>query len=369
MKITAIEPISIGIPYKHDAPKTSHGSGAVREVMDAVYLKVETDAGITGWGEVFAFGNCPLMHAASELVVKKLAVGLQIDDIPAVMADLYRRTQGMSGKGPVRNALSGLDIALWDIKGKAEGKPIWKLLGGSGSRQRIPTYASLLRTGKAEYVVRLCHSALERGYKSIKIHERNDEAIESVAKARETVGSRIDLMLDTNCAWLPNQVIEKVKALAPYNIKWVEEPVYPPDDFKMLARIRKETGVPVAAGENLGTVQELERMLEAGAVDYVQPDVAKFGGICEMMKATDMAMRYGVPLMPHSPIYGPGLIATLHIASAMKVDPTCEYFYCDLEQSPMGDWAIPKNGHLHVPDGPGLGVDVDKDVIASYRLA
>jgi L-alanine-DL-glutamate epimerase-like enolase superfamily enzyme len=123
MKITAIEPIYIGIPYKHDAPKTRLGTGQVRELMDAVYLKVETDAGITGWGEAFGFSACAIAHAACDIVLKPLALGQKADDIQALMTDLYRKTQGLSLNGPARNAFSALDIALWDIKGKAEGKP------------------------------------------------------------------------------------------------------------------------------------------------------------------------------------------------------------------------------------------------------
>jgi D-galactarolactone cycloisomerase len=285
------------------------------------------------------------------------------------MTELYRRTQGMSLKGPVRHALSGLDIALWDIKGKAEGKPIWKLLGGDGMRKQIPVYASLLRTGNPDDVVRLCTSATQRGYRHIKLHERNEKVIEAVARARKTVGSDIDLMLDTNCAWLADEVMEKARALLPYDLKWLEEPVYPPDDFAMLARIRQEIGIPLAAGENLGTVQEFGRMLDAGAVDYIQPDVSKFGGICEMMKAVDVAQKRGAFFAPHSPIFGPGLISTLHIAAAMKAESLCEYYYCDLAESPMGDWAIPRDGFFRVPGGPGLGIEVDEDVIARRRLA
>jgi len=368
MKITSIEPIYVGIPYRHDAPKTTLGSGEVRHLMDAVYLKVETDAGITGWGEAFGFGACAISHAACKIVVRPLAVGRDIDDIPTLMSELYRKTQGMSLKGPVRNALGALDIALWDIAGKRLGKPIWSLLGGDGSRRTIPVYASLLRTGKAEHVARLCASAKERGYRHIKIHEHNDETIPAAEQARKIVGSDVDLMLDTNCAWQPDTAIAKLKALQPYNLKWVEEPVYPADDFTAMARVRRESGVPIAAGENVGTVPELIRLMETGAVDYVQPDVGKFGGICEMVRAVDVANAQGIAFVPHSPLYGPALIATQHIVAALKTENLCEYYYCDLAESPMGDWAIPRDGVFRVPDGPGLGATVDEDILGHYRL-
>jgi L-alanine-DL-glutamate epimerase-like enolase superfamily enzyme len=217
-------------------------------------------------------------------------------------------------------------------------------------------------------VVRLCASAKQRGYGYIKLHERNETAVASVARAREAVGGDIGLMLDTNCAWLADQVMDKARALLPYGLKWLEEPVYPPDDFATLARVRATTGMPVAAGENLGTVQEFGRMIDAGAVDYIQPDVGKFGGICEMMKAAAIAEARGVPLMPHSPLFGPVLIATLHVVAAIKTESLCEYYYCDLAESPVGHWAIPQEGYFLIPDGPGLGVEVDEDVVARYRL-
>lgn len=368
MKITAIETILIGIPYEHDAPKVRLSSGTIRELMDAVYIKVATDVGITGWGEAHGFSACAVTNAACNLVLKPMALGADIDDIPAVMTDLFRRTQGMSLNGPVRSALSGLEIALWDIKGKAEGKPIWKLVGGDGSKTLIAAYASLLRTGKPELVTRLCTAAVSRGYRNIKVHEKNEVVVDSMTAARETVGDDVELMLDTNCAWLPDQVIEKVRALEPIGLKWLEEPVYPTDDFTTMARIRAETGVPVAAGENLGTLQDFVRMIDAGAVDYAQPDVTKFGGIAEMMKAAAIADDRGARIEPHSPVYGPGLIATLHVIAAMKGDAMCEYYFSDLAESPLGEWAIPKDGYLRVPDGPGLGVEVDEDVIGRYRI-
>jgi D-galactarolactone cycloisomerase len=368
MKITAIETILVGIPYRHDAPKVRLSTGAIRELMDAVYIKVETDTGIIGWGEAHGFGACTVTHAACNLLLEPLAKGAEADDIPALMTDLFRRTQGMSLNGPVRNALSGLEIALWDIKGKAEGKPIWKLLGGDGAKTLIPAYASLLRTGKPEHVIRLCTAAAGRGYRHIKVHERNEVVVDSMKAARQTVGDDIDLMLDTNCAWLPDQVIDWVRALEPIGLKWLEEPVYPPDDFTTMARIRAETGMPVAAGENLGTLQDFVRMIDAGAVDFAQPDVTKFGGIAEMMKAVAIAENRGARIEPHSPMYGPGLISTLHIIAAMKDDAMCEYYFSDLAESPLGDWAIPKDGHLRVPDGPGLGVEVDEDIIGRHRI-
>ncbi len=365
MKIIHVEPMLIALPYEHGAPKPTLGTGAVRTLMDGVYVRVDTDEGISGWGEAFGFAACPISLAALKLTVGPTAVGRDPRDIGALMADLNRRFQGMALNGPVRFALSALDIALWDIKGKVEGKPIWQLLGGDGRRSRIPTYASLIRTGANDLVKKLAAHAVGRGYRHIKLHERT---VEAVAAARDAVGPDIALMFDTNCTWLADEAIPIARCLVPYDLFWFEEPISPPDDFKALAKLRRHGGVPVAAGENLGTLLDMERMLDAEAVDFVQPDVTKIGGITEMWKAAALADARGVKFEPHSPLYGPGLVATLHLLAALPTEAFCEFYYCDLGASPMGAAIEVVDGHMSVPQGPGLGVEIDLDVLDRHRI-
>ena len=365
MKIIHVEPMLIALPYEHGAPKPTLGSGAVRTLMDAVYMRVDTDEGVTGWGEAFGFGACAITLEAAKIVVAPLAVGRDPTDIPALMADLHHRLHGMALNGPVRFALSGLDIALWDIAGKMAGQPIHRLLGGDGTRARVPAYASLLRTQDSVHVANLSADAASRGYRHIKLHERT---VEEVAAARQAVGPDVALMLDTNCHWSTAEAIEAAKRMREHDLMWLEEPVSPPDDFQGLKQVRDEGGIPVAAGENLGTFNDLRRMVDAGAVDFVQPDVTKLGGISEIWKAVEFAAERGAALEPHSPLYGPGLIATQHVIAAMKQDALCEYYFCDLGASPMGDAILATDGFMDVPTGPGLGVDVDLEVIERYRI-
>ncbi len=356
----------IELPYQHGAPKPALGSGKIRTMMDAVYIRVDTDEGVTGWGEAFGFAACPITLAAARIAIAPLAEGRDPTDIPALMTDLHRRTQGMSLNGPVRYALSGLDIALWDIAGKIANKPIHRLLGGDGKRTRLPVYASLMRMLDADYVARVSADAVARGYRHIKLHERS---VEAVAAARHAVGPDVALMLDTNCSWSPDQAVDMARRMEEYDLFWLEEPISPPDDFDGLARVRRDGGIALAAGENLGTINDLRRMIEAGAVDYLQPDVCKIGGITEMWKAITLAAERGVALEPHSPLYGPGLIATQHLVAAMQRDAMCEFYFCDLGASPMGDAINAVDGFMAVPDGPGLGVDIDEAVIERYRTA
>ena len=365
MKIQRVEAIHVSIPYEHGAPKPIFGIGTTRATMDAVYIRVDTDEGISGWGEAFGFAACPVTAAAVSRVVAPLAVGRDPGDIPALMNDLRRRVQNMGHNGPVGFALSGFDIALWDIAGKVAGQPVHRLLGGARKRN-IPTYASLLRLHTAEHVKNVCAAAIARGYRHIKLHERT---VEAVAAAREVAGADFPLMLDTNCTWTMTQSIEMAHKLEPFDLTWLEEPLFPPDDYQALARVRREGRIPIAAGENLGNLNDVRQMLDADAVDVVQPDAIKMGGITEIGKVLPLARERGVRAEPHSPYYGPGLIATLHVIAAMPEEEVmAEFFYADLEQSPLGDMVYPRDGYLVVPDGPGLGIEVNETILERFRV-
>jgi D-galactarolactone cycloisomerase len=364
MKITGIEPFLISIPYEHGAPKPVMGIGTALATMDALYIRVDTDEGITGWGEAFGFAACPVTMAAVTRVVAPIATGRDASNIPALMDDLHRKVKNMGRNGPVGFALSGLDIALWDIAGKAAGQPIHRMLGSAGNKTRIPTYASLLRLGTPENIQRVCSTVVERGYKHIKLHERS---VEAVAAARQAIGPKLALMLDTNCTWTADESIAMAHRLKKYDLTWLEEPLYPPEDYQALARVRREGGVPIAAGENLGNLNEFLQILSAEAVDIVQPDVVKMGGITEVWKALEFATSRNITAEPHSPYYGPGLAASLHMIAAMPGEVMCEFFYADLEASPLGDMIYARDGHLRVPDGPGLGINVDEKILTRYR--
>ena len=363
MKITKVEPILIKVPYEHGAPKPAMGSGEIRTTMDAILLRVDTDEGITGWGEAFGFATTPVTIPAITKVIAPRAVGQDPADIEGLTTTIKRQLQNMMHGGPARFALSALDIALWDIKGKVEGKPIWQLLGGTG-KDRVPAYASLLRVLQPDLVKRITTAAMARGYKHIKLHEKT---VEAVAAARQAVGPDIALMIDTNCAWMPDEAVDMARRMKPYDLTWLEEPVTPPDDYQALARVRKE-GIPVAVGENLGNPNDVIWLAKEGAADIVQPSVAKLGGIGDVWSTIAFARSQGIRAVPHSPFIGPGLIATLHIIAAMAEEVPCEHRFCDLEANPMGDVFDCRDGCLAVPDGPGLGVDPDEELIQRYRV-
>jgi L-alanine-DL-glutamate epimerase-like enolase superfamily enzyme len=280
------------------------------------------------------------------------------------MAELRRKLHAMGRHGPVSFALAGIDIALWDIAGKARGEPVHRLLGG-GTRDRIPTYASLLRYGKPDLVARYTEEAVGRGYRAVKLHEH---LVETVAPGREAAGPDIAIMVDTNCAWGPEEAIAMARKLQRYDLAWLEEPVDPVDDYDALARLRRETHMTIAAGENIGHAAEARAAIGCGALDIFQPSVTKIGGIVAMRHAIAIARQQGVRVMPHSPYFGPGLIATLHIIAADLPDAMCERFYCELEATPLGEAIAAPDGYMRVPQGPGLGIDLDENILARYAV-
>jgi len=158
--------------------------------------------------------------------------------------------------------------------------------------------------------------------------------------------------------------------LKPYDLAWLEEPVDPVDDYDTMARIRRYTGMPIAAGENIAHAGEARFAMEHGALDVFQPSVTKIGGILAMRDAIAVARQHNVRVMPHSPYFGPGLIATLHVIAAWLPDAMCERFYCDLEATPLAAAAIEaRDGYMQVPQGRGLGIDVDEAIVTRYRVA
>ncbi len=176
------------------------------------------------------------------------------------------------------------------------------------------------------------------------------------------------LTVDASCAWTLPQAIEMAKRLQPCRLKWLEEALWPPEDYAGMARLRQDGGVATAAGENAGTLADIAQLLDTARVDYIQPSITKIGGMSAMRQIAEMARRSGTKLAPHSPYFGPGLIATIHFAASIPERPTIERFYLDLEASPLGALVEAPDGFMRVPNGPGLGIEVDETVLAKYRV-
>lgn len=362
MKITRVESLVLNLPMVIDGATPMLG-GRARTSIDMLLVRVETDAGLTGWGEAFGHRIFPATRAVIDTLLGPLCVGRDPSQITALHDDIQRGLHGVGRNGPVIYALSGIDIALWDIAGKIAGLPLYRLLGGS-PRADLPAYASLLRYGTAEAVAHYTDQALARGYRHIKLHEIT---VPEVKAARDAAGATVPIMLDTNCPWTVAQAIEMARRLAPLDLHWLEEPVWPPENLAGLAEVRNRGGIATAAGENYGTVWEFRRAFEAGALTYAQPSVTKIGGVTELRRVMTLAETFGVTVVPHSAYFGPGLLASIHCIAAMPAESLVERFYCDFAENPLGDAIHPKHGRIAVPPGPGLGVDPDPWLIEKLR--
>jgi D-galactarolactone cycloisomerase len=362
MTIKSITPVALNLPFEVGGPKPLF-AGRPRS-MEILLVRVETGEGMVGWGEAFGFAVWPSTRAALETLIAPLATGRDERDIEALMSDLQRKLHLLGRTGPVMYAMSGLDIALWDIAGKAAGKPLAALLGGI-RRTEFPAYASLVRYADPVLVARNAKAAVERGYRAIKLHEIG---VEQVRAAREAIGAGVKLMMDTNCPWAVKEAIDVAAKIRDYDLFWFEEPVWPPEDYAGLARVRRECGIAVSAGENAVSHLDFQAMFDAGAVDYAQPSVTKIGGVSEMMRIAALARERGVRLVPHSPYFGPGLLATLHMAAGFEHETMIEYSFVDLGANPLGDAIAVKDGRIALPRGPGLGRDPDPAVLERYRV-
>src|SRR6266850_1587851 len=193
--------------------------------------------------------------------------------------------------------------------------------------------------------------------------------LSAIDAARRTAGDEVEITLDVNCPWSVREALDMAEKLRPYKLRWLEEPVWPPENFDGLARLRREAGIPIAAGENVSTLMDFQHLLRAGAVDFVQPSPAKMGGITELRKVFALANAHNTSVMVHTFYDGPGLLASVHASAALGgADSLVEWRYFDLEAQLYGDVIIPKNGAIAVTQDPGLGIEPNQDVIRDYRM-
>jgi L-alanine-DL-glutamate epimerase-like enolase superfamily enzyme len=365
MKIKNIEVIELEMPF-------SRGVDNKRDVgflnwgkLDFCLIKVETDNGLIGWGDAFSF-QCrrPVAEAIKHMIAPRV-IGLDARDPVKINHELQQGLHLFGRYGITLFAISGLDIALWDIAGKIAELPLHKMMGSS-SVIPVPAYASLFRYEDSELVADRVKHAISLGYKSIKLHEIT---VSEVKAAREIAGSSIPLMLDVNCPWTPEKAKLMALAFKEYDLHWLEEPINPPENFAALAKLRAETGLAIAAGENACTAFEFKKMMEVGAVDYAQPSVTKVGGITEFRKIAALCEVYGIQIMPHSPYFGPGFLATLHLAQAIPNSGMIERIFIEPEAELFANSIYdPKEGAFGVPDGYGLGLEPNPDVLKTYRV-
>jgi L-alanine-DL-glutamate epimerase-like enolase superfamily enzyme len=364
MTIRSITALPIALPFEVPGPRPLF-AGRPRESVATLLVRVETNDGVIGWGEAFSHAAWQPTATALTEVVAPLALGRDECAIEALTLDIQKTLHLFGRSGPFIYALSGLEIALWDIAGKVAGRPVHALLGGA-RRGVLPAYASLPRYTDPAAVARVTAAAVAKGYRAVKLHEIG---VEQVRAARAAAGPDIALMMDTNCPWTVAQALEMAAQVEPFGLHWLEEPVWPPEDHAGLARVRRGGGIAIAAGENAASPAECAAMIAADAVDFIQPSVTKIGGVAAWAEVARNAAAQGVTTVPHSPYFGPGFLATLHLCATLEAEALVERMDFDLPANPFGEAILPREGRLAVPQGPGLGADPDPEIIARYRVA
>jgi L-alanine-DL-glutamate epimerase-like enolase superfamily enzyme len=348
--IARIETFPLRIPFRAGA----------RPPVDSLLVKVTTSQGCEGWGEAFGFEATPVTRRAVEDLIAPLCAGQDPALIGPLMRDVQQKLQVFGRNGPVIHALSAVDTALWDIAGKRAGVPLHQLLGGGAAS--LPCYASLDPYGDPAAVRAAVGHALGAGFRDVKLHERE---VPAARAAREEAGHDVAIMLDVNCPWTLAQATAAAQQLRDVRLRWLEEPLWPPEDYDGLARLRAAGGIPLAAGENTATLLDFGRLM--GAVDFVQPSPAKMGGVTELCKVFQLAAARGVTPMAHTFYHGPALLAAVHVTAALgTADSMIEWRYSSLEAYPCGGALAPDHGRVTVPQGPGLGAGPDPDVLRAF---
>ncbi|NIE73293.1 mandelate racemase/muconate lactonizing enzyme family protein [Pantoea sp. Ap-967] len=361
MKIRSVQARIVEIPFK-DGGSGQGITPTTWNMLETVLVRVEDTEGNVGWGESFAYFIADATCSVIDSLIKPMVEGTKVDSIEAWNQQIQRQLHLFGRYGVTLFAISGVDMALWDLYAKRVGKPLYKVLG-QGERTRLSTYASLVRYNDARIAPQVCGLALDEGFTSLKLHEISMEPIEACHAATR---GQVPISVDVNCSWSVADAHAHLQRLGQMgNISWLEEPIFPPEDFKALNSLRNAT-VPIAAGENWCTEQQFRQAIEARAVDYIQPSVTKVGGISEFLRVMHTADQHGIGVLPHSPYFGPGLLATLHLAAAFPQMMQVEYLYVEPDAWLIDLSPIRHGAEFTLSDQPGIGLEPDEAVIAKF---
>jgi L-alanine-DL-glutamate epimerase-like enolase superfamily enzyme len=364
MKITRIQCQIVRLPSEEPLAGGPALGGLSREF---VTLQIQTDAGLEGAGITF-FGAAltgTLRHAVEQLGA--LTVGEDPLRVEAIGQKLRDAAAGSAGPGGIFTlAFSAIDMALWDIKGKALNQPLAMLLGGL--RERVPTYASgaLMRSFPLEHIVKAAAMLVENGFKQMKMQlalpgeTTSAIEVERARRVREAIGPDVDLMCDINQRWSVHQAIDIGRRLEAVHFYWLED-VTTHDDYAGLARVADALATPVAGGEYVYGIAPFRHMLEARSVDIVMIDLLRVGGIANWLKVAGVAEAFNLPVVSH-------LLPEIHVhlVAAVPNGLTVEYMPWSLKL--FEDAPVAVKGQLAVPSKPGLGLTFDRDFVKRHAV-
>jgi D-galactarolactone cycloisomerase len=369
MKITEVKTIRLRATIPTEGQVFSRSG--LRNTRSTTLVQVETDEGVSGIGS--ASGNGELIEVIVAKVLKPLLVGMDPTEIDEIWDKAYFRGGhkefGTRGIGVV--ALSGVDIALWDILGKVRGVPVYQLLGGK-CRDKVPVYATALYPEEPEKVAARARAFADQGFHGVKIKVGFDleQDIRIVRAVREELGKDFTVMTDANQGYSVDVGLKAAAAFAECGAFWLEEPLFV-EDIEGHATLREKTKVPIAVGENLHTYYAFENFIVRGAVDFIQPDVARAGGITEIKRITALAAKHNVPVSFHTWGDGVALAASVHLSAALKdcIVMELDYTYNPLREELLNEPFKVEKGLLTPPDKPGLGIELNPQALERFTFA
>jgi D-galactarolactone cycloisomerase len=343
----------------------------IRNSRSATLVQIETDEGITGIGS--CSGNGELIEVIIDKVLTPLLIGMDPTEIDAIWDKAYFRGGhkefGTRGVGVV--TMSGIDIALWDILGKVRGVPLHNLLGGK-VREKVPVYATALYPEEPSKVAKRARGFAEQGFHGVKIKVGFDldQDIRIVRAVRQELGKDFVVMTDANQGYTLDVALKATDAFADCGAYWLEEPLFV-EDIEGHAILRERGKTPVAVGENLNMCYAFENFIVRGAVDFIQPDVARAGGITEIRKITGMAAKHKVPVSFHTWGDGVALAASVHLAVALQecIVMELDYTYNSLREELLREPVKFENGYLIPLEKPGLGIELDQQALQKFAFS
>lgn len=370
LKICDVQAYAVSFPVAAQDQVTLGVGRATKR--DAVVVRVRTECGLTGYGESHhGRAHTTIAHFINT-ALRPVAIGRDAADTVGLWSAIYQRQLvGMGLGAACVMAMSGIDMALWDIRAKAVGWPLYRLLGGAS--RPVPAYAGGVALGwqephaLAEEAQRQC----EAGYRALKLRLGDSVArdIARVEAVRAAVGDDIVILADANTAYTVDTARRVIPALERLGVGWLEEP-FAPHDHRSYAEARRFGNVPLAAGENHYTRFEFSRLIEDGAVTIIQPDLSKAGGITEVLRIAAMASASKLAVHPHTSMTGINMAATVHVLSALDGGG---YFEADVSKNNLfrdamvsAPFRLDRNGCVSALDRPGIGVEVDEEFLLAH---
>jgi L-alanine-DL-glutamate epimerase-like enolase superfamily enzyme len=372
VRIVEVKPHPLAAPIAPDIQRTSAGNYPTISIL---VVEVITDQGITGWGEGLLRAAPAAAATLVEQTLKPLLLGADPFTVEALWPKLARATTGRSG-GVLIETVAAIDIALWDIMGKVLGQPVHRLLGTCG-RARVTAYASSISWGPLAIAEAQAEDAVRRGFPliKVKIGAPVEAAIERMRVLTRLVDGRAKLCADANWAFDYDDAVRLARALLELDVHWLEEPIVP-EDLDGYRRLRAAAPIRLAAGESEFTAWGARDLIASRAVGVIQPDVARSGGITETRRIATLAHCFHLAYAPHMGFSGAVCAAaSLHLAAAM---PNFATFECMIFPNPLreqlatsrpGDPSLLEDGTLPVPEGPGLGIEIDRAALARLTVA